>query len=585
MTHADETTVSDAELHALFRPRRADPTAFRARVDAKAREREAERRDAEPERPTWRSELTRRVAAVIPLDPTGAATGAKLVSATFVLPFLVLAAIVGAFSAGLRSVRRSSAEAVPVRAEPAWTQRHASFRRLASASWLMVALHVTGAVVLLAPIVTGWSWTVDLQIAMFLLAGVALVVTVRGLAESALLTPRIASSHATAILGALFCGTYLWSAQLGISDPGSDLGTGWAACVVLAGLVACPLLTRRAPGLGAWAWVGWVFVVVLLNPIGVTRSSPASLREQLAHTALDAADLSGWEGAAHVHEALALVGAAPADLRDVEAQVERGLADPALDVQPQVWTTAHRMGLMTPERWERLAARGNHRYRIDQLLKPSGSTPFATYDEYLVPLLLATRDVAPEQRADLARRVDARWPAEGQHGALERALLCVRMLDELGDAARVEARRDDARGLLVSHWVGERRTRFARVGGFTSSPAKFATSFADSTYAGVALMARFGVPPGIEVRAVRSFLRDDSRATPLVGEWMPELRATQRAALLRLEREVGMPPRSLLASVVAERQLIAAILLVALCCAAVLSAPRVGSNELEGALP
>jgi len=190
------------------------------------------------------------------------------------------------------------------------------------------------------------------------------------------------------------------------------------------------------------------------------------------------------------------------------------------------------------------------------------------------------------QRAHLAARIDATWPAVDEYHALDRALLCVRLFDHIALPARADARRADVHAILEREWIDASRVRsHGEVGGFSPDFGRFQTSMDGPTYSAVALMARFGVPDGIDVRAVRAYLRSESRAFPIVFESMPYLRATERAALLRLEREVGIPPRTWLETIVGERTLIASLLIVILCVIAIRMAPPVEKRVTRVTLP
>ena len=98
-------------------------------------------------------------------------------------------------------------------------------------------------------------------------------------------------------------------------------------------------------------------------------------------------------------------------------------------------------------------------------------------------------------------------------------------------------------------------------------------------------MGRAGVPEGIEPRWIRGYLQNEARAGPWFLKSGPTSDAMSRAALLRLERELGLPDRGWLESLLAERLLIATLLLVALCVMAIRLAPP-GPEEMgTGAQP
>lgn len=586
MSTSDVELVSEAELRELFRPRRVDPAQFRARVASRIAEQEREH-GSESDRSTLRAELVRRAAAFVPLDPTGAAGGAKLVLASLALPFLVLVAAVSVLVASARSVRRSSSSARRAEVEPRFVLpiALAPTAKLRRGRALVQSLQVAGMFVLLLPSLTGAAWAVDIVVALVLVAAGTLAYLVRGMAEEALLTPRSVATCSTSILGGLFLGGFLWPLSRRAAESGSDLGAGWSAGVLLGGIVLCALLPRVRPALNSIGWLVLVPILLLLNPLGLTRSSTASLREQIATLELDARELRGWEPVDLAGGAVAEIDGSAIEPGSIEREIERALRG-GFDAHPRVWTAAAHLGLMTRERWSALASRPLQKLRLDQLVELDMPLRMPVYDEYLVPMLLATRELTLEQREKLAARIDAAWPSTSSYDPLADALLRLRLFDHLGLAARVESRRADVHALLQDHWLPPGGSRmFAKRGGFTSDPAQFQSSVLGSTHAAVRLMARFGVPDGIDLRAVRGYLRGESAAHWLVFPEPAWLKLEARAALAQLEREIGVPRRALAAAIVGERVLIACVLLVLLCLFAIRAAPAPRSSDGPGALP
>lgn len=598
MRDAKTESVTEAELVELFRRRRPDPEAFRARVAQRIREKEREPDSGSAREPTLLgSELVRRVAAVLPLEPSSGLGFAKLLVTSLALPFVVLSATVAAFVAASRSVLRSTGSAQPASREPRPLQDvvPARDRDLIVGLGIPAWLHPAGVLLLFLPSLTGSPWAVDVVVALVLAAALSLVFLVRGLARSTLLTPATVADHAAAILGALFMGVFLWPLSRRVAAAGSDLGLGWSGGLVLLGIVACALVPRGGTG---WSRLGWLCLVpllVVLNPLGLTRSSPASLRAQLASFEVEAHELRGWQPVGVVAEALLATGAELPPLPSVERALQLELArgpeqhsqrwTAGIDAHPRVWTTAAQVGLMTRERWQRLAERPAEARKLEQLLAHDGPLTLQEYDEYLFPMLLATRTLTAEQRAALAARIEATWPATGSHDPLASALLLVRLLDHLGLQEHVEARRADVQRLLLEHWFARPTRGFLPTGGFTPNPAKFETAVPGSTHAAVVLMARFGVPAGIDLRRVRAYLRAEGAAFWLVIPERSELQSLERAALLRLEHQLAIPPRPWLAALAGERILVACALLVLLCGLAIVCAPRPDPAAGRRALP
>lgn len=577
MSAPEVELVPEAELVELFRRRRPDPAAFRARIAQRIAEKERDPEADGPDRSSiLRAEFVRRAAAFLPLDPASGSSAAKLALTGLALPLAMLVASVAAFLAAGRSVVRTSRGAAPSRAEPVrlgWaTPPHGI--RLGFSGVLIQCLQPLGMFALLLPGIYGSRGAVDVVVALALCAGLALVFIVRALADAVRLTPAAVADFAVGVLVSLFAGAFLWPASRNVAEIGSDLGIGWSAGVLLAGVVLAALWPLRRPGWFLWTALAFVPGLLLLNPLGATFHEPADLREQVAELELDAAELAGWGEFGTVSRTLAALGGAPADLARADREIARAL-EGSFRVHPGVWTAASEAGLMDTARWRTLAAGEMEAYALDRLLEASGPLRIADYELYRVRMLLATREVGPAQREALAARIEAGWPTVGVHDALSDALVRVRVLDELGLAQRADARRDDVHQLLRDHWIApDTEGRFRQRGGFTPDPAKFRTSLRGPTRAGVELMARFGAPAGVDPRDVRDRLRADGRAHWLFFPSHPGLQLEPRAALLLLEREVGLPPRSLLASLVAERLLIACLLLVLLCVVAIRSAPE-----------
>ena len=128
---SESECISEAELVELFRPRRADPEAFRRGVQRHIDARggsgggsvgaHGTRAEEDASRHSW----LRRAAAFLPGDPmigalggsaAGKLAGAKFFPAALSLPVLLLGTAFGAFAAGARSLVRSAREGQVVKA-------------------------------------------------------------------------------------------------------------------------------------------------------------------------------------------------------------------------------------------------------------------------------------------------------------------------------------------------------------------------------------------------------------------------------------------------------------------------------------
>ncbi|MBL8861071.1 MAG: hypothetical protein JNK02_03585 [Planctomycetes bacterium] len=588
MSEREVDLVPEAELVELFQRRRPDPAAFRARVAQRVAEREREpATEGADRRSLLRTEFLRRAAAFLPLDPTSGSSTAKLALTGLALPLAVLVASVAAFAAASRAIVRTSRGAAPARTDLVpfgWTTPPHGIR-LRFSGVLIQLLQPLGMYALLLPGIYGSRWALDVVVALALCAGLALVFLVRALADAVRLTPSSVADFTVGVLISLFAGAFVWPAARDAAGSGSDLGIGWSAGVLLAGIALATFWPPRRVGWYPGFALAFVPAILVLNPIGATFHQAAALRDEVATLDLDAGDLRGWDEFGTVARTLRALGEPQADLARADREIARAL-EGSFRVHPAVWTAASEAGLMDEARWRTLAAGRLETYALDRLLADTQPLRLASYELYRVRMLLATRAVGPEQRAALAARIEAGWPTVGVHDALADALVRVRVLDELGLAQRADARRDEVHRLLREHWIpSDAEGRFSTKGGFTPDPRKFATSLSGPTVAGVELMARFGAPEGLDARAVRDRLRADGRAHWLLFPRAAGLQVRPRAALLLLEREVGFPPRSWLASILAERVLVACVLLVLLCVVAIRSAPRQRPAEIASAGP
>lgn len=590
--------IAEEELYELFERRRPDARSFRAGIDARVAER-ADAPESEQGSDLVRSTLWRRVASVLPIDPfgellagssLGKASASKLLPGFLALPALVLAAAFGAFVLGTRSLRRSTAGAVPVdRVARGSIWKHGSVAsRAMGVGAPLISLIQFGAIFsLLATWAFGGSLAIDFLMALLLVSMFALVVTVAGFRQAGLLSRPDVARLSVGILLSVYMGCFLWFHAMRLADDVSELGIGWPSGVILGGAALCLAAGRKWVSAGAVLLYG-AGMMILLNGAGSTQSSPASLRRQLAAIELSTGDLARWEDAAALHGALAAVGAEQPDLEHVRAQVSAAMHSKG-DVHPVVWSAAHRMGLVSRSDWQALAARPMESRALDQLTGELGEFPRTVYYQYPLPMLLAARAVSVHEREALAEKVLATWPEIGVHGAPERALGCVLALEELGRPDLVESLRQPARALLTAHWVsGAGVDFFAKVGGFSPNPAKFNTSMVDDTLAGIELMARFGVPRRVDLHLLRSYLRRESHGMPLFGRSLEYLRAEARASLLRVEEQLGLPARSWVERILAERLLIASVLVVLLCLLAIRLAPPVidpSKQASAGAMP
>lgn len=586
----DNDLVPEAELYELFRPRRPEADKFREAVERRIAEKQRERDELEARMQTsaWRTALARRAAAVLPPDVATALFGGKLLATALALPALVLASTVGAFVASTRSLARSKRDAAPAtRANRLDREIQPLNRDMSVGRGLVFAIQGGAVLGMLAPLFLGGGHAIDVVVALLVISMAALTISVRGFAQAGLLARGEVAQLCAGLLIAVFMGCFLWSSSARSASPESELGLTWSACVVLAGLLACAWFASRANKMPRWSLafiVAWIALMALVQPSGWTRSSPANLRNDLTDFVATTSNLSGWNEAEITFEALRSVHAELPDLTHLRAAVGQAI-DRGEECHPVVWTAATRMELIDTEHWRTLAAREMEAYKLDRLLASDGKLHMQKYDAYELDMLLATRELTAEQRERLAARIEATWPKLEDERALDKAALCVRLFEALDRSDAIERHRDDVSALLRRHWVSARRARvFARIGGFTSDPDKFRTSFDNATWLAIDLIARVGTPPEIDLRVVRGYLRAESAVDGLLlRETWPDVQAVERAALFRLERQIGLSPRSWLAALLGERVLIGTLLIVALCLIAIRNAPPSDADALSRA--
>ena len=292
---------------------------------------------------------------------------------------------------------------------------------------------------------------------------------------------------------------------------------------------------------------------------------------------------SMWLLVAKACDALRDSGESVPDTAVLRDEIERALAANP-EARPELWTAAAALGAVSQEQWNEVASRVWVRYQLDELLELSGPLELRDRNEYLLHMLIATRELSDAQRAHLAERIERSWPTLQTEFALARALACVRRLDLLGEGARVEARREALHELLVRHW--ERYSSLGRPGGFAAVPDRRTFPSVDATFAAVALMARVGVPAGVDCWKLADYLQRESRPRFARSRRLSMAQSTLLdLAALRLERQIGLPELSWVQRLMAERVLLAVALILALCVYAIRSAPERDPFALAAGAP
>ncbi|TAJ24893.1 MAG: hypothetical protein EPO68_00765 [Planctomycetota bacterium] len=563
----------ETELRQKLAPHRPDPEAFERRVRERIRERENQPR-VETREP---SRFVRWAAAVLPPD-IGLALLAKQGGflSTLALPVLVVASGFGAFIAGKRSIEKSARESAPPTAPEPNRWKMAKARSLQRESLIHVLLQFGVLLVIAAPLLFGGARAFDI-VALLLAASMGLLAfEVRWLARAGLMRRGSVARMCSGLLCSVYNMCFLWGSAFGLVDPSSNVGPCWSAGLMLAAITLCALAMWHERAASRWntgLTIGWCLCVFLALTPALSPSSPGYLRRYIRDFAADTRTLQGWRELGFAGEALRAAGEDLPHLAHVRTAVDRAI-ESGDAAHPGIWTAAARLGLIDDAHWAQLAQRKGERYKLDQILALDGPLRLLDYDEYQLHMLLATRELDAAQREHLARRVAAAWPRTPAHGRLETADMCVRLWSLLCRSDQIEAHGPEARALLDEHWIsGEERKLFAKIGGFTSDPAKFRTSFDDTTYAAVDLIAHVGRSNGVDPFLLRGHARSQAERFSLWIASISQLQVSSHAAWLRLEREIGLPQRSWLERVLAERVLLATLLTLLLCVVALRAAP------------
>ncbi|MCA8952237.1 MAG: hypothetical protein KDE27_22190 [Planctomycetes bacterium] len=568
--------VSDADLHALFARRRPDAARFAAGV--------AERIgngtgiDRAGGRPGSRWRLLDRAASVMP----GLADGGLLTKSWATVLSLPTLLLLGTFAMFVRSNRRLE----PALAAAA---KRGQTRAVVFTALLPTLGSLLGIVFMALGVAAGGSAVADIATLLLLLSMAALTFQLGSISRTGRPLVAEVGGFVVALQSTALFGCVLWVGILGVFAGDSTFGytaTGW---VLGGGMIACSVLTmvlgRAFAPVPLFYTLIAMFTVVLTS--GIPDNSVAAVRTRLASIPLDPAALSGWGTAGRIAWDLERCGEPTIDWAPVQARIEHAI-DEGVDAHPTVWTVAAQRGLLDETHWHRLAERRLEAHRLASMVKGDGPLGFSDYQGYLLPMLLATRDLGAAQRDRLVERIDASWPdrTADYHGSdLGKALLCIEWLEQLGRNDRIEAKRPWLHELLREHWVSEgEAAAFSPPGGFTGDPESHFAN-AEQTSLALAIIARVGAPPTIPLRHVRAFLRGQVRHSFLIGSARePELWKLARADRYLLENGIGLPTRGPLETLLGERAMIAALLLALLSMRAIWIAAR-RSGAVVGAMP
>ena len=212
--------------------------------------------------------------------------------------------------------------------------------------------------------------------------------------------------------------------------------------------------------------------------------------------------------------------------------------------------------------------------RVQRLLSPqsAGTQIFSIeHDEYVIAILAKEQALTDQQRDHLADRLLATWRSldEGEYQqSLVTATTITNMLSLIDrPVAEAERRADVGRWLRQYQCISSRP--FIRSGGFKNFLSLDNSDLMATDHA-VRLMQHYGIHNGVDVLALRAFLRPSSSDHALIKT--ASVRASTRQ---RLDQVPGIPRPSLWDYIRLNQSLWFAILLVGICIYATLGSPQI----------
>jgi len=205
------------------------------------------------------------------------------------------------------------------------------------------------------------------------------------------------------------------------------------------------------------------------------------------------------------------------------------------------------------------------------LLTSSGSEAhpilsLAQYD-WVIRAAALRGELSPEEQKLLERNLLTTLDSvpTDPYAVLETPLRVTQLLDVIGRPIDKERYRAVVHDMLLRFHC--RRTWWSLNAGGFRTYSSLAAASPEATADGVELMELYGVPDGLDLSWVRAFLRPKAEAF-LSNQW-----AVEGAARARLNRLPGIKPPSVWEYLYYERSLLAAAMLVVLCCYAAWSSP------------
>lgn len=529
---AATTLAGEADLAALFAPRRPDPQRFAAGVAARLR--------AASEPPL--AVATPRAAGVAPLDLGVLGAGkAWLLTAPAALLAAALLTFVGSASSLRTSLRRAAG--MPARPRPG---EHAYHLALALQVLLWGSVFAIAAVVGIAT-----SGFTDVALPAILASMALLACGVARSARGGRIERREVATIGVALLQVLCF--VVPSALAGAGQRGE---TEWHPA--LPWLVVGMLLS-----MAAWLDVrGWSLalpggLLVVWMGLGTnafawpaTTPAPTKLAAALATSPPGPVYDVSWQDFAVAVAAVQAAGvevALPAAVRQEFARA----ASAADHSGAATLSIAARIGAIDEATWRRLAGEATWRSEIRFRLRATALLP-ATTDLCTLAMLRVSDALTPAVRDLLAQNLLAQWRGHAFGSPLQDAATLVQWLDGIGRGDLVDDLRPELHATLARH-QSKRRDAFA--GGFCGRDVAAGVSSTPDTRAAIALMARVGVPAAVDAFALRRHLDRTLRLHETV-RGLPRLSQLASAAdLLAFDRLTGPLRRPWLRVVREERTL------------------------------
>ena len=185
----------------------------------------------------------------------------------------------------------------------------------------------------------------------------------------------------------------------------------------------------------------------------------------------------------------------------------------------------------------------------------------------MIRALVQQKRLSPEQQNYLEERLLATLDGLAEHSyeVLERAFWITQLLEVIDRPIDRDRYRSTVHGWL-REFHSKKSSGFQLAGGFKIT-SKVRAGSLKTTYYAVELMKIFGVPDGLDLNLVRSFLRP-------MNMNLSDQKWISAATRKNLDRLPGVSRPSLLTILYYERSLLTALMLVGFCIYATLSSPR-----------